>query len=246
MSHISLKNVDSIYKGENQPTLKDINLEIKRGEFVYIIGPNAAGKTTLLETINGMLKICDGIITVDNINVKKKGQKVRKKISYMIQTWDIDTNEPFLVKDIVMMGRTGVLGTFVSPKKEDWDLVMKCLYVVGMKKFKKRPIGKLSGGQQQKVFLARALAQDAEIIMLDEPFSNLDTDSRKIALEILKNYKEDNNATILIVSHFLSDVSFQIDFIDRIIIMKDGQVIKNGSATEVINSEEYNALEIIG
>ncbi len=235
--------MDSIYEGESRPTIKDINLKIRRGEFVYIIGPNASGKTTLLETINGLVRAIRGQIRVFGLDLKKNSQKIRKNIAYMLQTWDIEPDEPFLVKDIVMMGRSGKLGTFINPRKQDWELVKDCLEIVGMLRHYKKPIGKLSGGEQQKVFLARALAQDADILMLDEPFSNLDTDSRSMVLDILRNYKQRKNATILVVSHFLSDVSFQIDFIDRIVIMQEGRIIMDGSPDEVLQSEEYICLK---
>ena len=240
---IFLKNVDSVYEGENHPTIKNINLMIYEGEFVYIIGPNAAGKTTLLETINGLIRTVEGEVKIFTLNLKKNTQKIRKKIAYMLQTWDIAPDSPFLVKDIVMMGRSGKLGVFVNPRNQDWEVVKKYLRTVGMLKYFKRPIGKLSGGEQQKVFLARLLAQEAKIMMRDEPFSNLDTDSRRRSLEILKNYKEEKNVTILIVSHFLSDVSFQIDFIDRIILMQSGQITMDGTPDEVLQSDEYLCLE---
>ncbi|MBD3227381.1 MAG: ATP-binding cassette domain-containing protein [Candidatus Lokiarchaeota archaeon] len=240
---IFLKNVYSIYEGEKRPTINDINLTIEKGEFIYIIGPNASGKTTLLETINGLIHTVKGAIKVFGLDLNKNSQKIRKRIAYMLQTWDIAPNEPFLVKDIVMMGRSGKLGVFVNPKKEDWEVVKNYLDTVGMLDYYKRPIGKLSGGEQQKIFLAKSLAQEAPILMLDEPFSNLDTDSRKRALEILKKYKKSHNATILIVSHFLSDVSFEIDFIDRILLMQSGSIIKDGPPKEILQSNEYQCLE---
>lgn len=238
-----LKNVDSVYEGESRPTIQNINLLINEGEFIYIIGPNAAGKTTLLETINGLIHSVNGEIKINNLPLQKNTQKIRKQIAYMLQTWDIPPDEPFLVKDIVMMGRSGMLGTFVNPRKQDWDIVKQSLELFDMLQYFDKPIGKLSGGEQQKVFLARVLAQQAKILMLDEPFSNLDTNSRKLTLEILKQYKEETNATILIVSHFLSDISFQIDFIDRIIIMQSGRIVMDGSPNEVLESAEYVCLE---
>ncbi len=238
-----MRNVDSIYEGESRPTIKGINLTINEGEFVYVIGPNASGKTTLLETINGLIHTVRGEIRIFDLDLSENLQRIRKQIGYMLQTWDIPPDEPFLVKDIVMMGRSGKLGVFVNPRKQDWDIVKHCLELVGMLEYYQNPIGKLSGGEQQKVFLARILAQEAKVLMLDEPFSNLDTNSRRNALEILKKYKEDNNASILIVSHFLSDVSFQIDFIDRIIVMQSGQIVVDGRPDEVLQSAEYLCLE---
>ncbi len=233
-SIIQLKNVDTIYEGDRLPVIKDINLEIKRGDFVSIIGPNGAGKTTILETINGLLEYTNGKGYVFGKEIKKNKNIIRKNTAYLIQNYEIDPKNPFLCKDIVMTGRVGKIGTFHKVGKKDWKKVWHSLGIVGMIDFAKRPVGKLSGGEFQKILLARAIAQNPEIILLDEPFSNLDVTS-KIQIETLLNrLHEKENLTIVMVSH---DLNFISNRCNRIIVMEKGKIIRDGSKKEIMNSE---------
>lgn len=238
-SIIELINIETVYEGEKLPVIYDINFKVETGEFISIIGPNGAGKTTLLETINGLLSYNKGQGFVFGKEIKKQKSKIRKEIGYVIQNFEMDPLAPFLCKDIVMSGRTGKIGTFRFAKKSDWDKVWYSMGLVGMIDFANRPIGKLSGGEFQKILLSRALAQNPKILLLDEPFSNLDYASRKQVETLLNRIHEKNKITILIVSH---DLSFVPSRCSRIIVLDHGKIIMDGSKEKILKSEIINSI----
>ena len=236
---IELKNIETVYEGEKLPVIYDINLKVKTGEFISVIGPNGAGKTTFLETINGLLSYSKGKCFVFGKEIKKHKSEIRKEIGYVIQNFEMDPLAPFLCKDIVMSGRTGKIGTFRFARKSDWDKVWYSMGLVGMIDFANRPIGKLSGGEFQKILLSRALSQDPKILLLDEPFSNLDYASRKQVETLLNRIHEKNNITILIVSH---DLSFVPSRCKRIIVLDHGKIIMDGSREKILKSDIINSI----
>jgi zinc/manganese transport system ATP-binding protein len=231
---IELENIDTIYEGERIPVIHDINLKINHGEFISIIGPNGAGKTTLLETINGLLSYNNGEGLVFGKKIPKSKSEIRKEIGYVIQNFEIDPLSPFLCKDIVMSGRTGKIGTFRFATKKDWDKVWYSMGLVGMIDFANRPIGKLSGGEFQKILLARALAQQPKLLLLDEPFSNLDISARMQIETLLNRIHDRYKTTIIMVSHDLRMVPARCS---RIIVLDKGKIILDGKKEKILKSE---------
>ncbi|MFW6121871.1 MAG: metal ABC transporter ATP-binding protein [Petrotogales bacterium] len=236
---IELKNINTIYEGEKTPAIFDINLTAKYGEFIAIIGPNGAGKTTLLETINGILSYTSGKGFVFGKEISKNKTKIRKDIGYVIQNFDIDTLAPFLCKDVIMTGRCGKIGLFRFATKKDWDAVWYSSSLVGMIDFANRPIGKLSGGEFQKILLARALSQEPKLLLLDEPFSNLDFSARKQMETLLNRIHERQHTTIVMVSH---DLSFVPSTCTRAIVLDKGKVILDGGKEEILTSKMINSI----
>jgi len=239
MSIVELKNVNTIYEGEKFPTIEDINLHIEREDFACIMGPNGSGKTTLLETVNGLLTPHEGKVTVFGENIENNGKDIRKKIGYLLQNFSFDPTKSFLVKDVVMMGRTGKIGVLNTVKDSDWDFVYDCMELVEVENFADKPIGKLSGGEQQKVMLARALAQEPDILILDEPFTNLDYRAKKEFKKLIKKIYEKKDLTIIMVTHSLDSVPEESS---KLVLMDRGKVVLQGRPDEVINSEKWKSV----
>ncbi len=197
--------------------LAGINLDIRQGEIIGICGPNGSGKTTLLKVILGNVKPYLGSVKIFGNDISNGLTKeVKWKIGYVPQAQKIDRHFPATVQDVVMMGRYSKIGIGRKPSHHDKEIVKKALKDVHLENFMDRPIGHLSGGQQQKVMIARALAQEPEILLLDEPTSALDF---KIAEELMKLIQELNskqNLTIIMVQH---NIKILQDYSDRLICL---------------------------
>jgi ABC-type Mn2+/Zn2+ transport system ATPase subunit len=223
---ITLQDVSTVYEGESRPAIRNINLTINQNELVYVVGPNASGKTTLLETINGLLPPFNGKITVFGLNVKSNGQKIRRQIGYVPQDFMVKPGEPYRAIDVVIMGRYGQIGFLHNPDENDKQKALEAMKQIGIEELAERSMGKLSGGQQQKVMLARALAKAPRILLLDEPFSNLDPDSRGQIPTLIMKLHEEQGFTTLIVTH---DIHHMLENCDRVIVVTGGKVIFDGT-----------------
>lgn len=200
---LSVKNLTVAYDGK--PVLEDISGEIQKGSLTAIIGPNGAGKTTFLKAVMGLLKPLSGEVT---FGFDKKERK--KKIAYVPQTGTTDKDFPVTVLDVALMGRYPHLGWFKREKKRDKKIAFEMLKKVGMEKYVRRQIGTLSGGQEQRVFLARALTQQAELYFLDEPFKGVDAATEKVIVHMLKEIRQ-KGGTVVVVHHDLNTVKKYFD-----------------------------------
>jgi manganese/zinc/iron transport system ATP- binding protein len=165
---------------DRKPVLWNIDLKLPEGKLVGIIGPNGAGKSTLIKAVMGLLPLSSGYVKLFDQPI----DDVRKKISYVPQRESVDWDFPASVLDVVLMGRYGKLGLFRRPRKADYDVALDCLKKVGMEGYINRQISQLSGGQQQRTFLARALAQQADIYFMDEPFAGVDAATEKAIISL--------------------------------------------------------------
>jgi zinc/manganese transport system ATP-binding protein len=232
-SIIELKNVSTVYEGERVPAIRDIDLTIESGEFVAIIGPNGAGKTTLLETINGLLPHTRGQVWVLGRDVARFGPQLRSQIGYVPQEFQFDETTPVLVRDVVLMGRYGRIGLFRRPTAEDYAQVQEALELLGLAELAERPLGKLSGGQQQKVLLARALAKEPKILLLDEPFSHLDCAAREEVAELIARWHRERSLTVLIVLHDLEAIPRSCH---RVVLLNGGRILHDGARERVVRA----------
>jgi len=223
---IKLENVSTVYEGERRPAIKGINLTVKQNELFYVVGPNASGKTTLLETINGLLPPFKGKVTVFGLDVQTHGRRVRCEIGYVPQDFMVKPGEPYTALDVVLMGRYGQIGFLHHPEAEDKKKAVEAMKLIGIIELAGRPMGKLSGGQQQKVMLARAIAKNPKILLLDEPFSNLDPDSRGQIPSLITKLHEEKDLTTLIVTH---DIHHMIDHCNRVIVVTNGKITFDGT-----------------
>ena len=213
---ICLENVRIAYG--SLVALADINLDINKGEMLGICGPNGSGKTTLLKAILGQIKPYQGSIKIFGTDITNRGisKSIKMHIGYVPQVQKIDHHFPALVEDVVMMGRYSKIGAIRGPTKKDRDIVRKALFDVHMEKFSKRPIGHLSGGQQQKIMIARALAQEPQILLLDEPTSALDFKMANDLMQLIKELHEKQGLTIIMVQH---NIKLLQDYAERLVCL---------------------------
>lgn len=193
---------------DRKPVLWNIDLTIPQGKLVGIIGPNGAGKSTLIKSVMGLLPLSSGFAKVFDQPLND----VRSKISYVPQRESVDWDFPASVMDVVLMGRYSKLGLFKRPRKADRDVAMDCLKKVGMEAFSNRQISQLSGGQQQRTFLARALAQQADLYFMDEPFAGVDAATEQAIIDLLQEMTAANK-TVIVVHHDLQSVTQYFDWV---------------------------------
>jgi len=217
---------DAVVSYREDVALRGVSLEIKEGELVGIIGPNGAGKTTLLTLINGLGHLFQGEVWVLGHNLAHGCPAgLRSKIGYVPQLPNIDPRMPVTVREVVMMGRYGRLGFFHRPGPVDRQVVDRMLELVGMTSLARRPIGHLSGGEQQRAAIARALAQEPEILLLDEPTASLDRRSQQQILQLVQRIHRERKLTTLMVTHSLAGLG---DLCHRLVLMKEGRIWQTG------------------
>ena len=220
--------------------LRGVSLTVSQGEFVAIIGPNGAGKTTLLTIVNGLAKLSQGRVQVLGQQMKGRGHhELRKKVGYVAQAETIDRRMPISVREAVTIGRYGAMGLFKRPAKHDWLLVDEALEMVGMTHLARRPIGHLSGGEQQRVAIARCLAQEPSLFLLDEPTASLDWKAQTEILELVKRIHIERRLTTLFVTHDLDALPHRCD---RVVLMKDGRIVGDGTPDKLISAESLSHL----
>ena len=222
MNAIEIKNLTVAY-GENI-ALEDFNLDVEIGSLMALVGPNGAGKSTLIKTILKFLKQITGEIKISG-----------KSLAYVPQRNSVDWDFPTTLFDVVEMGCYGRVGLFKRVNKEEKVKVLKAIEQVGMLDFKNRQISELSGGQQQRTFIARALVQEADIYLMDEPFQGVDSTTEKSIVNILKKLKSEGK-TLIIVHHDLQTVPTYFESVTFI----NKTVIATGKVEEVFTQENID------
>jgi zinc/manganese transport system ATP-binding protein len=230
-SIIRLEEVSTIYEGERRPAIRGVKLTVDQNELVYVVGPNAAGKTTLLETINGLLPRFKGRVVVFGLDVRVRGKEVRREIGYVPQDFMVEPGEPYTALDVVLMGRYGKIGVLHRPDEDDLEKTMEAMRLMGIDELANRPMGKLSGGQQQKVMIARALGKEPKILLLDEPFSNLDPDSRKRIPALISQVHKEREMTTVIVTH---DIRQMLKRCRRVVVMNNGRIVADATPEKAL------------
>lgn len=220
--------------------LRGVSLRVRSGEFVGIVGPNGAGKTTILTIINGLGKLLHGSVRVLGHNLTPgNGHSLRKRVGYVAQVQNIDPRMPMNVREVVMLGRYGILGMFRRPGRHDWEIVDESLGLVGIKHLCQRPIGHLSGGEQQRVAIARCLAQEPDLFLLDEPTASLDWRAKTDILELVRKIHDLRRLTTLFVTH---DIGCLPITCDRLVLMKEGLIWNEGSPEAILTDDNLSRL----
>lgn len=212
--------------------LKDINTIIKKGSFVSILGPNGSGKTTILKNICSILKPKKGVILVNDKDVNMMRPKSIAKVMAVVHQGN-ECDFDFTVHDIVLMGRFPYQRRFKSENKEDLDIVEKSMRATQVWDFREKSIFEISGGERQRVMIARALAQQPRILLLDEPVSQLDIKHQINIMNICRKLNRDNEMTIVTTLH---DINLAARYSDTIILMKKGKIEAVGSPQEVLTA----------
>ena len=222
MNAIEIRNLTVAY-GENI-ALENFNLDIEVGSLMALVGPNGAGKSTLIKTILKFLKQITGEIKING-----------KTLAYVPQRNSVDWDFPTTLFDVVEMGCYGRVGLFKRVSKEEKQKVLKAIEQVGMLDFKDRQISELSGGQQQRAFIARALVQEADIYLMDEPFQGVDSTTEKSIVDILKKLKSEGK-TLIVVHHDLQTVPTYFETVTFI----NKSVIASGKVKEVFTQKNID------
>jgi manganese/zinc/iron transport system ATP- binding protein len=227
-SAIAFQAHDLAVSYEKVPALWDVSLAVPRGVVAGIIGPNGAGKTTLIKAALGLIWPLSG--KVDFLG--KPLSAVRQKVAYVPQRESVDWDFPINVRDLVLMGRYGRLGLFRRPREADYAAVHEYLTKVGIEQYADRQINQLSGGQQQRAFIARALIQEADIYLMDEPFVGVDLATRSAIMHLLHQLKAQNK-TVLVVHHELDTVKAYFDWL----IMLNVRLVASGPTAQTFTPE---------
>ena len=221
--HLVLRNVTAGYGSE--PALQNISFDAACGNTLALIGPNGAGKSTLLNALAGLLPVWSGDILWNNAPLASH----RNEIAYLPQRSEVDWQFPITVRQLVEMGRFPSVGTWKAMRRHDHEIVDKALSTLGLQDLQQRQINALSGGQQQRCFLARALAQEAHILLLDEPFTGLDVPGSEALSALLKALAQEGR--LVIASHH--DLATAPQIFDQALLLRR-QLIAAGKVDSVL------------
>ena len=228
MEKVIVKVEDLTIAYHDKPVLKDCDIDIMDGSITAIIGPNGAGKSTLIKGILGLQNKLAGKILIMGEPLKK----VQKKIAYIPQISEVNWDFPTTVMDVVLMGRYVHLGWFRHPRREDREKAEAALKRIGMYDYRDRQISKLSGGQRQRVFIARLIAQEADIYFMDEPLAGIDKVTEKVIIDFIKEEKK-KGKTAVIVHHDLATIR---EYFDHVVIINEN-VVATGRVSEAFTNE---------
>lgn len=227
---LKVQNVEFSY--ESVSVLQDVSLELAPAEIMGVIGPNGAGKSTLLRCMDKILMPQKGSILLDRQSIKKMGRmEMARKMGYVPQR--ASQIFPAKVFDVVLMGRRPHLSWRSS--EEDMDIVLEVLQLLQIEDLAMRDINGLSGGQQQNVFFAKALAQEPDVLLLDEPTSNLDIRHQLEVMEIVKSVVKEKGISSVISIH---DLNLAARYADKVVMMHEGKIFAVGTPAEVLTAEK--------
>ncbi len=216
----------------DEPVLRDVNFRVPPGVVMGIVGPNGAGKTTLLMALIGLMPLLSGSVSFFG----QTHQQARRRVGYMPQQRSVDWDFPTTVFDAVMMGTYGSLGWFKRPSSLERDRTWRALAEVEMTDLADRQIGELSGGQRQRTFLARALVEEPDVYLMDEPFQGVDAASEKAIVTVMHALRE-RGKTIIIVHHDLTTVRAYCDWVT---LLRVG-IVAAGPVDEAFTEENLHA-----
>lgn len=212
----------------NSWAVQDVSFCLQPGQMTGLLGPNGAGKSTVVKAVLGLIPTVSGVVRFGSRPLKRQ----LKRVSYVPQRSQIDWDYPITVENVVMMGRIPATGWFRKPDHQSYNIVTDALKRVGMWSYRQRQIGELSAGQQQRVFIARALAQEADLLFFDEPLAEVDSQTETIIFDVFQELKSVQK-TLLVITH---DLGESLEHYDQLLLLNKS-LIAVGSKKEVITQE---------
>ncbi len=216
----------------DRKVIDNLTLDFRTGEFCSILGPNGAGKTTLLKAIIGFLPLISGEILIKGKNLGEWQRKELAKVMSLIPQ-EINYQFDYTVRELVLMGRYPYMSYWQTYSSRDRQEVERLLDDLELYQFRNKPYSQLSGGEKQRVHLARALVQNTDIILLDEALVHLDINHQLDIIKLLSEINRRHNKLIVLISH---NINLSADYCDRIIILKDGKLFKEGTPRQVLTT----------
>ena len=233
MMQAAIKTEHLEYAYGRAAVLKDISFTVSEGEFFIIIGPNGSGKTTLLKIMSGIHKPQSGSVVINGSGLQTYSRKsLARAVAYVPQM--IQTDFPFTVREVVLMGRSPHLGMLGLEAQEDLDLAEEAMGFTEVGHLANRRLSQLSGGECQRVYIARAICQQTNIIILDEPTASLDLAHQVRIMDLMERLKREQGITVVMVSH---DINLAAMYGTRVLLLKEGRLLHLGLPQEVMTFE---------
>jgi len=227
---LTVENVSAGYG--DKPVLHGVAMAAARGEFVGLIGPNGSGKTTLLRVMSGVLRPSDGTVRLKGADLRGiRWRALARTMACLSQEIALDL--PFAVREVVLMGRSPHLSQLGGETREDLEVAERCMALADVSQIADRPITEISGGERQRAFIAMCLAQEPEILVLDEPTSHLDIGHQLSVLNLVRKLNRDGGVTVIAVFH---DLNLAAEYCDRVLLLNGGRVEAWGAPADVITA----------
>ncbi|NLW90140.1 MAG: ABC transporter ATP-binding protein [Syntrophomonadaceae bacterium] len=243
MHLLELNDAGFTYPQQRDAVFSSINLRVDRGEIFCLLGPNGCGKTTLLDCILGIHRLDQGRIKVNGEDARHfRPGEIAKHVAYVPQRHE--NTFPYTVIDMVKMGRAVYTGRFSSPSDIDKEQAKKALEIVGMMHMRHRPFTQLSGGEAQLVMIARALAQQTSLIIMDEPTAHLDFKHEMLVMETIVKLVRETDMSVLMATHFPNHTFYfeNRDIPIRVALMHDHTFLESGKPTEVLREDNIGRI----
>jgi iron complex transport system ATP-binding protein len=226
--NMAVNVINLSYSYGSRPVLKNLTFSVPKSDFFIIIGPNGSGKTTLMKVISGILKPQKGRLEILNRSIGHYNLKaLARTIAFVPQMVTVDF--PFTVIEMVLMGRSPYLGMLGLEHEKDMEIAKQAIAFTGVEHLTHRKLDQLSGGEQQRVFIARAICQEPDVILLDEPTASLDHQVR--VMDLMEKLKVEKGVTVVMVSH---DVNLAAMYGDQLLLLSNGQIVCQGLPDEVL------------
>ncbi|MCD4796244.1 MAG: ABC transporter ATP-binding protein, partial [Candidatus Cloacimonetes bacterium] len=228
---IEIKKITLAYQKEN--VIENLSMKFEKGEFCALLGPNGAGKSTLLKAIIGYMEPISGEIEIDGSSLKKWNHlELAKQIAIIPQDFQLQFD--YTVEELILMGRFPYLGYWQNYSKNDRKVVDDILKQLDLSRLKNEQYSQLSGGERRRVSIARALAQETAILLMDEAFANLDINHQLEIMQLLSRINSEQNKLIILVSH---NINLASEYCHRIVMLKNGKIIADGTPGTIINQK---------